>query len=268
MVNIPDDIINPGRHSKANFIENLERVDRMRIDGRQPDELRPIEIIPNYVRYPEGSVLISTGDTKVLCNASIQDGVPNWMRTQNVPGGWITAEYAMLPRATHQRTPRETFKMRGRTQEIRRMIGRSLRAAFDLTKLGPRTCVVDCDVIQADGGTRTAAVTGGFVALSLAIGDLIQNDEIAPDVIRKPIAAVSVGIVDDLPLLDLCYQEDSSAQVDVNVVMNSLGEFIDIQGTAEGQPFHRSHLDEMLDLARVGIEALLEAQRAVVNNTR
>lgn len=240
----------------------------MRIDGRQPDELRPVEIIPNYIQYPEGSVLISTGDTRVLCNASIQDGIPNWMRLRNVPGGWITAEYAMLPRSTQQRTPRETFKFRGRTQEIRRLIGRSLRAAFDLTKLGPRTCIVDCDVIQADGGTRTAAVTGGFVALTLAISDLIQNDEIAPGVIRRPIAAVSVGIVDGIPLLDLCYQEDSSAQADVNVVMNSSGDFIEIQGTAEGQPFHRSNLDEMLDLAQVGIEVLLDTQRAVVENTQ
>lgn len=249
-----------------NSVGTMERVDRMRLDGRQPDELRPVEILPHYVQYPEGSVLISTGDTKVLCNASIQDGVPNWMRLQNVPGGWVTAEYAMLPRATHQRTPRETFKLRGRTQEIRRLIGRSLRAAFDLTRLGPRTCIVDCDVIQADGGTRTAAVTGGFVALAIAINELVKNNEIAPEVIRNPVAAVSVGIVGGVPLLDLCYLEDSSAQVDVNVIMNSSGEFIELQGTAEGQPFDRSNLDEMLDLAKIGIEALLDTQREVLRS--
>jgi ribonuclease PH len=247
---------------------SLERVDRMRVDGRQPGELRPVEIIPNYVQYPEGSVLISTGDTKVLCNASIQDGVPNWMRTQKLAGGWVTAEYAMLPRATHQRTPRETFKLRGRTQEIRRLIGRSLRAAFDLASLGPRTCIVDCDVIQADGGTRTAAVTGGYVALAIAIKELILNDDIAPNVIKKPVAAVSAGIVDDIPLLDLCYQEDASAEVDINVIMNSSGEFIEIQGTAEGQAFNRSSLDEMLDLAKIGIEALLDAQQEVIKSIK
>lgn len=236
----------------------------MRIDGRQPDELRPVEIIPDYIDYPEGSVYIATGNTRILCNATIQDGVPNWMRNQNVSGGWVTAEYAMLPRATQERTPREIYKPSGRTQEIRRLIGRSLRAAFNLELLGPRTCVVDCDVIQADGGTRTASITGGYVALAIGIQKLVRAGLVPVEILEEPVAAVSVGIVNGQVLLDLCYQEDSNAQVDVNIAMNSAKEFIEVQGTAEGDPFPRSDLDALLDLAEIGIENLLEVQHNVL----
>lgn len=236
-----------------------------RVDGRRPDQLRPLELIPDYIRYPEGSILISMGATRVLCNVTIQKGVPRWMEQQGVEGGWITAEYALLPRATHQRTRRETDGLRGRTQEIRRLIGRSLRAGFRLDKLGSRTCIVDCDVIQADGGTRTAAVTGGYLALALAIQRLVQTSEVSPEVFASPVAAVSVGLVKGEALLDLCYQEDMAAEVDINVVMNARGEYIELQGTAEGGPFTRSQLDGLLDLAASGIAQLLAEQQGVIS---
>jgi ribonuclease PH len=239
----------------------------MRVDGRKRDELRPVEIVPNYIAYPEGSVLISMGETKALCNLTIEDSVPHWMRDQGVPGGWITSEYAMLPRATQQRTPREIFRPSGRTQEIRRLIGRSLRAAVDLEKLGPRTCIVDCDVIQADGGTRTAAITGGYVALVIGLNKLIEAGQVPGEVLRSPVAAVSAGVVGDTTLLDLCYAEDSSAEVDVNVVMNSAGDFVEIQGTAEGAPFPRPILNELLDLATGGIQELLDIQNNILNQS-
>ncbi len=233
----------------------------MRIDGRRTDELRPVNLALDFVVYPEGSVLISQGNTRVLCNVSIEEGVPRWMQNQNVSGGWITGEYALLPRSTHVRTPRETSGLSGRTQEIRRLIGRSLRAAVDLEKLGPRSLIIDCDVLQADGGTRTAAITGGYVAMALALKRLAHNGLIPADTIKNVVAAVSVGVVDGQPVLDLCYQEDSSAQVDMNIIMNSEGEFIEVQGTAEGQPFQRQILNDLLDLAYRGIGELFEVQR-------
>lgn len=236
----------------------------MRIDGRMADELRPVTISPDYVVYPEGSVLIATGETKVLCNVTVEESVPGWMRAQGIAGGWITAEYALLPRSTHRRTPRETSGLRGRTQEIRRLIGRSLRAAVDLTKLDERTCIVDCDVLQADGGTRSAAITGGYVALAIALQKLIQGGLLPPEVLKTAVAAVSVGVMGGQPMLDLCYEEDSIAEVDVNVVMNAAGEFIEVQGTAEGTPFSRATLDELLNLAQAGIGQLLTIQRAVL----
>ncbi|UCC65813.1 MAG: ribonuclease PH [Anaerolineae bacterium] len=235
-----------------------------RVDGRRADELRAVTIAPDYVTYPEGSVLISMGETKVLCNVSVEEGVPGWMRAQGVEGGWVTAEYALLPRSTHRRTPRETSGPRGRTQEIRRLIGRSLRAAVNLEKLGERTCIVDCDVIQADGGTRTAAVTGGYVALATALGKLIRGGLLPPEVLKAAVAAVSVGVVGGQPVLDLCYEEDSTAEVDVNVVMNATGEFIEVQGTAEGRPFSRQTMDQLIDLAAQGIRQLLETERSVL----
>jgi len=237
----------------------------IRVDGREADELRKVTLAPDYVVYPEGSVLVTMGQTKVLCNVTIEETVPRWMRVQQVEGGWVTAEYSLLPRSTHRRTLRETSGLRGRTQEIRRFIGRSLRAAVDMEKLGQRTCIVDCDVIQADGGTRTAAVTGGYVALDIALGKLIRGGLLPPKVITTPIAAVSVGLVDGRPLLDLCYEEDSIAEADVNVVMNAAGEFIEVQGTAEGEPFSRVLLEELLDLAQDGIGELLLIQQAVLN---
>jgi len=234
----------------------------MRIDNRQADELRPVSLIPDFVIYPEGSVLIEMGQTKVICNVTIENEVPRWMK--NNQGGWVTGEYALLPRATHTRTRRETHGLGGRTQEIRRLIGRSLRAAINLELLGERTFIVDCDVMQADGGTRTAAITGGYVSLALALSKLISAGEIPPEVMVSPVAAISVGIVDGQPLLDLCYAEDSSAEVDVNIVMNAAGEYIEVQGTAEGAPFSRQTLGLMLDLAHKGISELLEIQQSIL----
>jgi ribonuclease PH len=239
----------------------------MRVDGRQNDQLRPVSFTPDFTIFAEGSVLAAFGQTRVLCTVTLERGAPRWMQLQGKPGGWITAEYAMLPRATQQRTPRETNGLSGRTQEIRRLIGRSLRAAFDLTMLGERTCIVDCDVLQADGGTRTAAISGGYVALARAVSDLVEMREIPSQVYLPPVAAVSVGVLYGEPMLDLCYAEDSRAEVDFNVVMNAAGHFIEVQGTAEGQPFSRSRLDELLNLAYRGIGDLFEAQRQVLGES-
>jgi ribonuclease PH len=229
-----------------------------RPDGRRPDELRPVRFILDYVDYPEGSVLVEWGRTRVLCNLTLQEGVPRWLAGSGQ--GWLTAEYALLPRSTHTRTPRENGLTGGRTQEIRRFIGRSLRAGLDLARLGERTLILDCDVLQADGGTRTAAVTGGYVALALALRRLAARGVVPPDLIRTPIAAVSVGVVQGEVRLDLCYEEDSQAEVDLNVVMTGDGRFVEVQGTAEGAPFSRNRLLQMLDLARRGIAALIAAQ--------
>jgi ribonuclease PH len=235
-----------------------------RPDGRQVNELRSITMTPDFVIHPEGSVLIAMGKTKVLCNVSIEAGVPRWM--QNQAGGWITGEYALLPRSTHTRTTRETKGLKGRTQEIQRLIGRSLRAAFDLEKLGGHTCIVDCDVIQADGGTRTAAISGGYVALALALQKLVKTGSVSAEVFLLPVAAISVGVIAGEPRLDLCYEEDAAADVDVNVVMNARNEFIEIQGTAEGQTFSRGELDELLDLAQKGIGEILELQQLMLKS--
>ncbi|MBC7252327.1 MAG: ribonuclease PH [Anaerolineae bacterium] len=238
----------------------------MRVDGRANDALRPVTITPNYIIYPEGSVLVAMGNTKVLCNATVQDTLPPWLYNQGGEQGWLTAEYALLPRSTHTRTPRETNGLRGRTQEIRRFIGRSLRAAVDLEKLGPRTIIVDCDVLQADGGTRTAAITGGYVAVALALQRLAASDVVPTDVLRVPVAAVSVGVVNGEPLLDLCYAEDATAEVDVNVVMTGDGEYVEIQGTAERRPFDRAMLGQLLDLAEKGITELLTIQQSIIES--
>ena len=236
------------------------RMGGTRTDGRAPDALRPVKVTPGYVIHPEGSVLIEMGHTRVLCNASVIPRVPSWLA--GTGRGWVTAEYALLPRSTHTRTPRETSGPGGRTQEIRRLIGRSLRAAVDLDRLGHRQVIVDCDVIQADGGTRTAAITGGYIALELALRKLIREREVPPKVLRTPVAAVSVGIVGGVPMLDLCYKEDRRADVDFNVVMTERGQFVEVQGTAEGQPFDRQAMDRLLDLAVQGIDQLLDIQRA------
>ena len=231
----------------------------MRPDGRRPDELRPVKFTLDYVDYPEGSVLIELGSTRVLCNASVEETVPAWMAGKGT--GWLTAEYALLPRSTHTRTPRETQGLRGRTQEIRRLIGRSLRAGVDLSLLGERTLVIDCDVLQADGGTRTAAVTGGYVAAALALRRLAERGAVPEEVLASPIAAVSVGVVAGQVRLDLCYTEDRDAEVDLNVVMTAEGRLIEVQGTAEGMPFSRATLDHMLNLANLGIVSLVQRQR-------
>jgi ribonuclease PH len=217
-----------------------------------------------YTRYAEGSVLIRQGATVVLCNATVDEKLPPWMQRHEGDRGWVTAEYAMLPRATHTRSQRETTPQ-ARTQEIRRLIGRSLRSALDLERLGRRQIILDCDVLQADGGTRTASVTGAYVALALAVGKLVASGVVQPSVLRGPVAAVSVGVVRGEPLLDLCYEEDSAAEVDMNVVMNGEGRYIEVQGTAERDPFDRATLDRLLDLANSGIGELLAAQREALS---
>lgn len=230
----------------------------MRIDDRAPDELRPVKMTPGYVEYPEGSILIEMGKTRVLCSVSVEERVPAWLVGQNQ--GWITAEYAMLPRSTHTRSPRETTPG-ARSQEIRRLIGRSLRAAVDLKLIGERTLMIDCDVLQADGGTRTAAITGAYVALAIALDKLIRNKSASPRSLRPAVAAVSVGIIAGEARLDLNYAEDSRAEVDFNVVMTGAGEFVEVQGTGEASTFTRSQMDDLLNLAKKGVEELLELQR-------
>ena len=229
-----------------------------RPDGRQPEEVRPVAFSLNYVEYPEGSALIEMGGTRVLCNASIEERVPEWMAGRG--SGWVTAEYALLPRSTQTRTPRETRGLRSRTQEIRRLIGRSLRAAVDLDLLGERMLIVDCDVLQADGGTRTTAITGGYVALALALRRMAEKGTVPPETLRPPLAAVSVGVVEGEPRVDLCYAEDRIADVDLNVVMTEDGQLVEVQGTAERMPFRRDTLDAMLDLASLGIACLIRHQ--------
>lgn len=235
-----------------------------RSDGRRPDELRPVSIEPGYLKYAEGSCLISVGNTRVLCAATIEDKVPQWMKGRGT--GWVTAEYAMLPRATQERTQREASKGRlgGRTHEIQRIIGRALRAVTDMAKLGERTVWLDCDVLQADGGTRTAAVTGAWVALYLALTRAFDPKDRRKWPLIGQIAATSVGIVAGFPMLDLAYDEDSRAEVDMNVFMTDAGKFTELQGTAEATPFSRSELNTLLDLAEGGIRQLLDAQRSVV----
>ncbi len=231
----------------------------MRFDERANDEIRPVVITPGYLDHPEGSALIKMGRTRVICTASIEERVPFWLRDQ--AQGWVTAEYGMLPRSTHQRTPRETRGPRDRTQEIRRLIGRSLRAGVDLHLLGERTVTVDCDVIQADGGTRTASITAGYVALAIALRKLIKGGLLPPRVLGAPISAISVGVVQEEVLLDLNYDEDSQAQVDFNVVMSGPDQYVEIQGTAEQGVFSREVIDELLTLAQKGIAELLKFQR-------
>ena len=234
-----------------------------RPDGRKFDELRNITFTPGYISYPEGSVLVTWGETRVICNLTIQEGVPAWMTGKGQ--GWITAEYALLPRSTHTRTPRETRGLKGRTQEIRRLIGRSLRKAVDLQKIGERTLLLDCDVIQADGGTRVASVTGGFIALALGLKPLIEAGEISKEAINSQIAAVSVGMIQGQPILDLNYTEDSQADVDLNIVMTPESRIIEIQGTAEGQPFSKVDLDQMISLAEGGIHQIIAIQKELLH---
>jgi ribonuclease PH len=227
----------------------------MRLDGRRPDQLRPFTLTPNWLKDPEGSALVRAGDTWVLCTASVEERVPPWLREAGT--GWVTAEYAMLPRATPTRSSRASG---GRAKEIERLIGRALRASIDLAALGQRTITVDCDVLQADGGTRTAAITGGFVALALACRKLAATGALR-DPIRQTIAAVSVGIVDGEPRLDLPYEEDARAEVDMNVVMTDSGRFVEVQGTGEHATFDRGQLDALCDLAAKGVRELVALQR-------
>lgn len=235
-----------------------------RPDNRIYDQIRNTKITPNISPYAEGSALIEVGGTKVICTASVEDRVPMFMRNKGL--GWVTAEYAMLPRATNTRTQRETQRgPSGRTQEIQRLIGRSLRAVVDTKLLGERQIYIDCDVIQADGGTRCASITGAYVALALACRKLVKNSIIKTNPIISEVAAISVGIVEETPVLDLAYLEDSTADVDMNIVCTGAGKFIEIQGTAEREPFSREQMDEMLMLAEVGINKLFEIQRNALN---
>jgi len=235
-----------------------------RADGRAHNELRPVNITPGFQLYAEGSALIELGNTQVLCSVSVEDRVPNFLKGGGT--GWITAEYAMLPRATVTRTPRDSFTGRigGRNQEIQRFIGRSLRAVTDLSALGERSLIVDCDVLQADGGTRTAAVTGAYVALYKSLRNLADMGVVSSVPLKSAVAATSVGIMRDNMMLDLCYDEDCNASVDFNVVMTSKGEFVEVQGTAEGKPFSRKTIDELLSLAEAGIQQLFQIQKAAL----
>jgi ribonuclease PH len=236
-----------------------------RIDGRRPDELRPVTITRNWLDHAEGSVLVEFGKTRVLCAASVTQGVPRWRKGSGL--GWVTAEYAMLPRSTNTRSDRESVKGRigGRTHEISRLVGRSLRAVIDYKSLGENTIVLDCDVLQADGGTRTAAITGAYVALEDAVSWLRGKGALAGEPLTGSVSAVSVGIVDGDALLDLCYEEDVTADTDMNVVMTGDGAYVEVQGTAEGAPFDRKLLDELLDLAALGCGELTTAQRAALS---
>jgi ribonuclease PH len=233
----------------------------MRVDNRAATDLRPVEILPGYLMTAEGSALIKVGNTQVLCTASLEDTVPPFLR--NSGKGWVTAEYAMLPRATAKRTAREVTKGRpsGRTHEIQRLIGRSLRAVTDMTALGERTIYLDCDVLQADGGTRTASITGAWVALALAIKKLRDFGTLKTRPLRDVVCATSVGIVGGTPMLDLCYEEDSRADVDMNIVMTGAGRFIEVQATAEHTPFDDTQMAELISLARAGIARLIDVQK-------
>jgi ribonuclease PH len=237
-----------------------------RVDGRVSDELRPVNIILGYQTFAEGSALLELGLTRVLCSVSVEDRVPNFLKGHGT--GWVTAEYAMLPRSTLTRTPRGISAERsaGRNQEIQRLIGRSLRAVTDLTVLGERTFTVDCDVLQADGGTRTAAITGGYVALVMAMRNLKKRGMLTSIPMKGAVAATSVGILGRDALLDLCYEEDSKAEVDFNVVMTDRGEFVEIQGTAEGKPFSKETVDNLLELAGKGVKRLFNIQKSVISS--
>ena len=237
----------------------------IRNDGREPEDLRPLRFTRDYTQFAAGSVLVEMGDTRVLCTASVEARVPPWLRGKG--RGWVTAEYSMLPGSTAERTDREAAKGKqsGRTQEIQRLIGRSLRAVTDLTLLGETQITVDCDVLQADGGTRTASICGGYLALHDACSRLVAKGAMKTHPLEDFCAAISVGVVDALPYLDLEYTEDVRAEVDMNVVMAGSGRFIEVQGTAEGQPFSRGELDSLLDLAQAGIAAIVEAQREMVS---
>lgn len=236
----------------------------MRPSGREPEQMRPVIFTPNFTKHAEGSVLAEFGDTRVLCTASVESRVPPWMR--GAGHGWVTGEYGMLPRSTHSRSAREAArgKQGGRTLEIQRLIGRSLRAATDLDALGERTVTLDCDVLQADGGTRTAAISGAYVALLIAMQKLCKDRQLKTNPVHGQIAAVSVGIYRGVPVLDLDYEEDSQAETDMNIVMNEAGRFVEVQGTAEGHAFTREELDTLLELASAGVSEIIEAQNVAI----
>ncbi|MBR2905778.1 MAG: ribonuclease PH [Lentisphaeria bacterium] len=237
-----------------------------RQDGRNNDQLRPVSITPSFLTHPAGSVLIDVGGTRVICAVSLEQGVPSWMRAQNVPGGWVTCEYGLLPASTHQRCQREASKGKqgGRTMEIQRLIGRSFRSVIDMEKLGANTLHIDCDVIDANGSTRCASITGTSVALFLALRKMVK-DGLLPEIpMKENVAAISVGMLNGECILDLCYEEDSAAEVDMNIVMTESGKFVEIQGTAEEQPFSDEELAKMLSYAKKGLAEIFEMQRKVL----
>jgi ribonuclease PH len=237
----------------------------MRVDGRKADELRKIKITKNYLKSAEGSVLIEMGDTKVICTATVDKSVPPFLRGKGV--GWVTAEYAMLPRSSAQRISRERSKVGGRTHEIQRLIGRALRSVVDMNALGERTVLIDCDVIQADGGTRTASITGAYTALVEALQHIKAQGMIDQVPVTDYLAAISVGIVDGKPVLDLCYQEDSAAEVDLNLVMTGTGKIVEVQGTAEGEPFSKAEMNKLIALGEKGIKALIKKQKEILGKS-
>jgi ribonuclease PH len=246
--------------------ESLTSAVLCRMDGRSASQLRPLRFQNGIAPYATGSTLVEWGNTRVICGVTMEEGVPRWMKEQNIIGGWITAEYSMLPYSTLQRKARDISKGKidGRSQEIQRLIGRAMRAAIDLEKIGSRTIWVDCDVLQADGGTRTAAITGAFVALCLAVKKLQDDGKLKESPLLQPVAAVSVGVVNQEPMLDLCYVEDAAAAVDLNLVMNAAGEFIELQGTGEEATFSETELAALLALGKAGIRQLLAAQQAAL----
>lgn len=257
----------PGNHPRLSYNSSMPHQPApafLRPGNRAANQLRPLTLTPGFVQTAEGSVLVSFGNTRVLTNATIEQGVPSWLR--NTGRGWVTAEYSMLPRSTVTRTPRESErgKIGGRTHEIQRLIGRSLRSVVDMQALGERTVILDCDVIQADGGTRTAAITGAAVALALALNALVTSGTLKKSPLKQLVAATSVGIVGGAQLLDLCYEEDSQAEVDMNVVMTADGGLIEAQATAEKGSFSRAQLNELVDLAEVGLKEIFAAQKAVL----
>jgi ribonuclease PH len=237
----------------------------MRVDGRKADELRKIKITKNYLKSAEGSVLIEMGDTKVICTATVDKSVPPFLRGKGV--GWVTAEYAMLPRSSAQRISRERSKVGGRTHEIQRLIGRALRSVVDMNALGERTVLIDCDVIQADGGTRTASITGAYIALVEALQHIKAQEMIDQVPVTDYLAAISVGIVDGKPVLDLCYKEDSAAEVDLNLVMTGTGKIVEVQGTAEGEPFSKAEMNKLIALGEKGIKALIKRQKEILGKS-
>jgi ribonuclease PH len=237
----------------------------MRVDGRKADELRKIKITKNYLKSAEGSVLIEMGDTKVICTATVDKSVPPFLRGKGV--GWVTAEYAMLPRSSAQRISRERSKVGGRTHEIQRLIGRALRSVVDMNALGERTVLIDCDVIQADGGTRTASITGAYIALVEALQHIKAQEMIDQVPVTDYLAAISVGIVDGKPVLDLCYKEDSAAEVDLNLVMTGTGKIVEVQGTAEGEPFSKAEMNKLIALGEKGVKALIKKQREILGKS-
>ena len=240
-----------------------------RVDGRSNDQLRKIKVVKDYLSHPLSSVMIEAGGTKLICAVSLDPKVPPWMKAQKVSGGWVTCEYGMLPASTHERMKREASsgKQGGRTMEIQRLIGRSFRSVIDLQKLGQNTIYIDAEVIDADGGTRCGGITGASIALQLAFNSELWKSQFGPSPMRENVAAVSVGIVNGEPVLDLCYEEDSTAEVDMNVVMTESGKFVEVQGTAERQPFDRKQLDELLALAECGLKKIFEIQRKIISGS-